>query len=69
MSSYKPRRTKVFREAQVLHKLTPGSEWRGGKEFVGKTQDAVLVDGNYYDAEGTKFVMGEGSSVLVEDSK
>ena len=67
MSAYKPRKMQVFRDAQVLHDLTPGSLWHGDKEFIGKVQQAVLVDGSYYDAEGGKFCMGEGSWVLVTE--
>jgi hypothetical protein len=49
-----------------LVQLTPSLSWHGAKGYVGKKQQAVLIDGNYYDSEGAKFVMGEGHWELVE---
>ena len=49
-------------------KLTPSYSWHGGEEYVGKKQDAVLIDGDYFDKEGAKFVIGEGHWELVEDN-
>ena len=55
-----------FFKGEELVQLTPSLTWHGGKEYVGKKQDAVLIDGTYYDSEGTKFVMGDGHWELVE---
>ena len=48
--------------------VIPSYGWHGGKEFIGKKQDAVLIDGSYFDSTGGKFVMGEGHWELVEDN-
>ena len=48
-----------------LIKMIPSATWHGDKKFKGKQQDAVLIDGDYYDSLGAKFVMGEGHWELV----
>ena len=55
----------LFRSKKVVM-LTPSFDWHGDKKFVGKHQKAVLIEGDYYDAEGAKFVMGDGHWELVE---
>ncbi len=47
-------------------KVTPGKDWEGGREFIGKTQDAICIRGMYYDKIGSQFVMGENHWILVE---
>lgn len=46
--------------------LTPSLSWHGAKDYIGKKQQAVLIDGKYYDEDGGMFVMGEGHWELVE---
>lgn len=49
-----------------LVRLTPSLSWHGDKSYIGKKQKAVLIDGDYYDSDGGKFVMGEGHWELIE---
>lgn len=69
MSAYKPFIRKLYRKDQMIHKMTPSASWHGGKEFIGKVQMAVLVDGRYLDDEGGIFVVGEGHWEVVEEVK
>lgn len=56
-------------KGRELALLTPSLTWHGDKSYIGKKQKGVLIDGDYYDSEGGKFVMGEGHWELVEDNK
>ncbi len=53
-------------KGQELVLLTPSLSWHGVEKYIGKEQQAVLIEGDYYDSEGAKFVMGEGHWELVE---
>lgn len=53
-----------FQGREVVE-LTPSASWHGGKQFIGKKQQAVLIDGSYFDNEGALFVIGEGHWELV----
>ncbi len=55
----------LFRGKELVQ-VTPSFTWHGDRKFVGKKQQAVLIEGDYYDSEGAKFVMGEGHWELVE---
>jgi len=55
----------LFRGKELVL-LTPSLGWHGDKSYIGKKQKGVLIEGDYYDAEGGKFVMGEGHWELVE---
>ena len=55
----------MFKGRDIVY-VTTSTTWHGGKEFIGRVEAAVLVDGRYYDEEGGRFVMGEGHWELVE---
>jgi len=50
---------------QIVY-VTPSVTWHGDKEYIGRKEAAVLIDGRYYDEDGGMFVMGAGHWELVE---
>lgn len=55
-----------FFKGHEIVQVIPGRDWEGGREYVGKAQDAVCIHGMYYDKIGSQFVMGENHWILVE---
>ena len=55
----------LFRGKELVL-LTPSLGWHGANKYIGKKQQGVLIDGDYYDCDGGRFVMGEGHWELVE---
>ena len=54
----------AFKNRDTVY-VIPSATWHGGKEYIGKKQKAVIIDGDFYDADYSMFVMGEGHWELV----